>query len=220
LTNKTLDYVGNKMQSCHFCQHIYSGMLYTVAMTNKQFLMLSGGIAIALAALFTTMSLQEILAQETNSTLSNQTRMGIPQLNGSVNVQQQTNQFIRDNLRVPFATALETAQAEVENGTAISGRVGVVQGYLVYIFKVANFDAETSRIVIVDAGNGSVLYTSEDMPLHNGGLGGYGCGGGGHHKGFGNHWDNYDRGTTSDNGGGGGESSRSGMVVVSPVIGV
>jgi uncharacterized membrane protein YkoI len=187
-------------------------------MRNKQFLMLSGGIAIALAALFTTMSLQEILAQENNSTQSNQTRTGIPQLNGSVNVQQQTNQFIRDNLRVPFATALETAQAEVENGTAISGRVGVVQGYLVYIFKVANFDAETSHIVIVDAGNGSVLYTSEDMPLHNGGLGGYGCSGG-HHKGFGKHWDNYDRGTTSDNSSSG-ESSRSGMVVVSPVIGV
>jgi uncharacterized membrane protein YkoI len=194
-------------------------MRYNVAMTNKQFLMYSGGIAMALAALFTTMSLQEILAQEANSTQSNQTRAGIPQLNGSVNVQQLTNQFIRDNLRVPFATALETAQAEVENGTAISGRIGVVQGYLVYIFKVANFDAQTSRIVIVDAGNGSVLYTSEDMLLHNGGLGGYGCGGGHHHKGFGMHWDNYDRGITSDNNSSSGQSSRSG-VVASPVIGV
>jgi uncharacterized membrane protein YkoI len=193
-------------------------MPYNEVMRNKQFLMLSGGIAMALAALFTTMSLQEILAQENNSTQSNQTRAGIPQLNGSVNVQQLTNQFMRDNLRVPFATALETAQAEVENGTAISGRVGVVQGYLVYIFKVANFDAETSRIVIVDAGNGSVLYTSQDMPLHIGGLGGYGCGGEGHHKGFGMHWDNYDRGTTSDNRSSG-QSSRSG-VVASPVIGV
>jgi len=184
-----------------------------MAMRNKQFLML-GGVAMALAALFTTISLHEILAQETNnSTQFNQTRTGIPQLNGSINVQQLTNQFIQDNLRVPFATALETAQGEVQNGTVISGHVGVVQGYLVYIFKVANFDAGTSRIVIVDAGNGAVLYTSEDMPLHIGSLGGYGCGGG--HKGFGNHWDNYDRGTTSDSS----EPSRSGMVV-SPVIGV
>jgi uncharacterized membrane protein YkoI len=186
-------------------------------MSNKQFLML-GAVAMALAALFTTMSLHEILAQETNSnsTQSNQTRTGIPQLNGSVNVQQQTNQFLRDNLRVPFATALETAQAEVQNGTAISGRVGVVQGYLVYIFKVANFDAETSRIVIVDAGNGSVLYTSQDMPLHNGGLWGYGCGGG--HKGFGMHLDNRDRDMTLGSNTRG-ESSPTG-VVVSPVIGV
>jgi uncharacterized membrane protein YkoI len=192
-------------------------MAYNLPMKSKQFLML-GGIAIALAALFTTMSLHEILAQETNNiTQSNQTRTGIPQLNGSINVQQQTNRFIQDNLRVPFATALETAQAQVQNGTAISGNIAVVQGYLVYIFKVANFGAETSRIVIVDAGNGSALYTSEDMPLHIGGLGGYGCSGGGH-KAFGNHWSNYDRGTTSDTTSSN-ESLRTG-VVASPLIGV
>jgi uncharacterized membrane protein YkoI len=192
-----------------------------MAMKNTKLLML-GGLAMALAALFTTMSLHEILAQETNnSTQSNQTRTGPLQLNGSVNVQQQTNQFIQDNLRVTFATALETAQAQVQNGTAISGNVAVVQGYLVYIFKVANFGSGTSRIVIVDAGNGSVLYTSGGMPLHIGGLGGgYGCsgGGGGGHKAFGNHWGNYDRGTTSDNTRSN-ESLRTG-IVASPVIGV
>ena len=192
-----------------------------MAMKNTKLLML-GGLAMALAALFTTMSLHEILAQETNnSTQSNQTRTGPLQLNGSVNVQQQTNQFIQDNLRVTFATALETAQTQVQNGTAISGNVAVLQGYLVYIFKMANFGSETSRIVIVDAGNGSVLYTSGDMPLHIGGLGGgYGCsgGGGGGHKAFGNHWGNYDRGTTSDNTQSN-ESLRTG-IVASPVIGV
>lgn len=191
-----------------------------MVMRNRQFLML-GGVAMTVAALFTTMSLHEILAQETeNTTQSNQTRIGIPQLNGSVNVEQQANQFIRDNLRVPFATALETAQAQVENGTAISGRIGVVQGYLVYIFKVANFDAGTSRVVVVDVGNGAVLYTSEDMPLHYGGLGGYGCGGG-HHKGFAMHWDNHFRGDrTPNNNRTTGESSPSSGVVASPVIGV
>ena len=189
-------------------------------MRNTQFVMLSG-IAIVLAGLFATMSLHEIFAQETNSTAqSNQTRMEIPQLNGSVNVRQQSNQFIQDSVQVPFATALETAQAEVGNETAISGHLGVVQGYLVYIFKVANFDAETSRIVIVDVGNGAVLHTSGDMPLYFGGLG---CGGsgGGHHKGFGNDWGNHDRsgGETSDRSNSGGQSSSSGMVV-SPAIGV
>lgn len=187
-------------------------------MRNRQFLML-GGVAMTLAALFTTMSLHEILAQETeNSTQSNQTRTGIPQLNGSVNLEQQANQFIQDNLRVPFATALETAQAEVENGTAISGRIGVVQGYLVYIFKVANFDAETSRIVVVDVGNGAVLYTSEDMPLHYGALGGYGCGDG--HKGYAMDWDNHFRDRTLNDNRTSGESLPSSGVVASPVIGV
>ena len=187
---------------------------------NKQFVLVLGGIAISLALASFVMSipLREIFAQETNSTQPNPMRTDIPQLNGSVNVQQQADQFIQDNVQVPFATALESAQAEVGNGTAISGRLGVVQGYLVYIFKIANFDAETSRIVIVDAGNGAVLYTSGDMPLHFGGLGCGDSGGGvGHHKGFGNHWGNHDRGGTSDNNSS--QPSRSG-IIASPAIGV
>ncbi len=202
-------------------------------MRNTQ-LLIFGGIAIVLAGLFTTMSLQEIMAQQTNSTTtaqSNQTtRMGIPQINGSVNIEQRSNQLIRDSIQVPFATALETAQSEVGNGTAgISGSLGVVQGYLVYIIKVANFDADTIRTVIVDAGNGAVLYTSGDGPLHFGGVGGPGCGYGSggegkhHHKGFGNYGGNYDRDMTTDSGnsgGGGSQSSSSGGVVASPAIGV
>ena len=181
-----------------------------------------GGVAMGLAALFTTVSLHEILAQETgnSTTLSNQTRTGIPQLNGSVNIEQQANQFIQDNLRVPFATALETAQAEVQNGTAISGRIGVVQGYLVYIFKVANFNTETSRVVVLDAGNGAVLYSSQDIPLHYGGFGGYGCGG--EHKGFAMGWGNHfrDRPFDSNNNPTNGESVPSSGMVASAAIGV
>jgi uncharacterized membrane protein YkoI len=203
-------------------------MSYNAAMRNTQFLML-GGIAIVLAGVFATMSLHEISAQETttNSTTAqyNQTtRMEIPQLNGSINVQQQANQFIQGNVRVPFATALQTAQSEVGNGTAISGHLGIVQGYLVYTFKLANFDAQTSRIVIVDAGNGSVLYTSGDMPLFFGGLGCSGGGGGyggGYHMGFGSHGGKYDRyGGTSDGINSGGQSSSSGVTIVAPAVNV
>ena len=202
-------------------------MSLKLVMRNTQFVMF-GGIAVVLAGLFTAMSLQEILAQETNSTgQSNQTRMGIPQLNGSVNIVEQSNQFIQDSIQVPFATALETAQSEAGNGTtAISGRLGIVQGYLVYIVKVANFDSETSRTVVVDAGNGAVLHTSGDMPLYFGGGSGPGCGffggsgGGHHHKGFGSHGGNYDRDMTADS-----SNSSSGQftgngLVASPAIGV
>ena len=197
--------------------------------SNKKQVAVLGGIAIglAIAALVLPVQLQEISAQVTNSTVPNRMQTEIPQLNGSVNIPKQSNQFIQQSVQVPLATALETAQAEVGNGTAISGQLGVVQGYLVYIFKLANFDAETSRIVIVDAGNGSVLHTSADMPLYFSGLGcgGGGFGGGGHHfeKGFGSHWRNHDRG-----GGGGGEASADinssqpnrNPVVVSPAIGI
>jgi uncharacterized membrane protein YkoI len=194
--------------------------------SNKQ-VAVFGGLAIALAitAIVLSVPLREISAQETNSTQPNLMRAEVPQLNGSVNVREQSNQFIQDSVQVPFGTALETAQAEVGNGTAISGNLGIVQGYLVYIFKLANFDAETSRIVLVDAGNGSVLHTSGDMPLYFGGLGcgpGFGGGSGGHHhKGFGNHWGNHDRGgggeTSADTNSS--ESTRN-AIVVSPAIGV
>ena len=199
-------------------------MPYDEAMRNKQFVVL-GGIATALAivGLISTTSLQTTSAQVTNMTRTNQTMTGaIPQLNGSVNVPQLTNKFIQDNLRVPFATALQTAQAQVESGTVVSGHVGIVQGYLVYIFKVANFNSQTSRIVIVDAGNGGVLYTSGDLPFHFGSLGGYGCGGGpAGYKGFGKHWSNHDGGAiTSGNTRSSSEPSRSGGTVVSPLMGI
>ena len=192
--------------------------------SNKQQVAVLGGIAIALAlaALVLPIPLREISAQETNSTQLNPMRSEIPQLNGSVNVREQSNQIIQDNVQVPFATALETAQAEVGNGTAISGNLGVVQGYLVYIFKMANFDAQTSRTVIVDAGNGSALYTSGDIPLYFGGLGcGGGRVGGGHHKGFfGNHWRNDDRGGKTSTADINSSQPTRNPVVVSPAIGV
>jgi uncharacterized membrane protein YkoI len=192
--------------------------------SNSKKVLVFGGIAIALAiaALVLPVQLREISAQVTNSTVPNPMQTEIPRLNGSVNIREQSNQFIQESVQVPFATALETAQAEVGNGTAISGRLGVVQGYLVYIFKLANFDTETSRIVIVDAGNGSVLHTSGDMPLYFGGLGcGGGFGGDGHHhKGFGSHWGNNDRGSGERSPDINSSQPSGNPVVVSPAIGI
>lgn len=192
--------------------------------SNSKKVAVFGGIAIALAiaALVLPVQLREISAQVTNSIVPNPMQTETPQLNGSVNIREQSNQFIQESVQVPFATALETAQAEVGNGTAISGRLGVVQGYLVYIFKLANFDTETSRIVIVDAGNGSVLHTSGDLPLYFGGLGcGGGFGGGGHHhKGFGSHWGNNDRGSGERSPDINSSQPSGNPVVVSPAIGI
>ena len=196
--------------------------------SNSKKVVVFGGIAIALAiaALVLPVQLREISAQVTNNTVPNPMQTETPQLNGSVNIREQSNQFIQESVQVPFATALETAQAEVGNGTTISGRLGVVQGYLVYIFKLANFDTETSRILIVDAGNGSVLHTSGDMPLYFGG--GLGCGGagigggGGHHshKGFGSHWGNNDRGSGERSPDINSSQPSGNPVVVSPAIGI
>ena len=137
-------------------------------------------MAIVAGILAVTMSITAVFIFQTASaqTTSNQTSSTtsqIPQLNGSVSISNATNQFVKDNVKVPFNTAAQTALGQVNNGVLISGRLSSVQGYLSYVFKVANYDAGTYKVVIVDAGNGKVLYTSDDLTLMNGGLGGGGC---------------------------------------------
>jgi uncharacterized membrane protein YkoI len=152
-------------------------------------------LAVALSAttLLVLEGQQSALAQS-NSNYSNTTSSAtsIPQLHGSVSIQNATNAFVKNNIKVSFTDAANTARGQVPNGVVIGGRLSEVQGYLVYTFKVANYDAGTMKIVIVDAGNGTVLYTSNDLPLMSGGIGG-GCpgghggwmGGAGQHNGFG-----------------------------------
>lgn len=150
--------------------------------------------AIMAGILAVTMSVAAIFVMQSAAaqTNNNSTSTEFPALDGSVNIDNATNEFVQENLQVSFNTAAQTALGQVDNGTVISGRLSAVQGYLSYVFKVANFDAGTYKVVIVDAGNGDVLYTSDDQTLRNGGLGG--CG---HRGGFGHgHW--MDKGSKSD----------------------
>ena len=116
-----------------------------------------------------------LLMQSASAQTSNQTSTKIPNIKGSVSIDNATNQFLKENAKVSFNNAAQTAAGEVDGGTVLSGKLTAVQGYLSYVFKVANFDAGTFKIVIVDAGNGSVLYTSDNLALRNGVLGGEGC---------------------------------------------
>lgn len=115
-----------------------------------------------------------------------------PRINGTVSVGEQMRDFINENLKVTLSQASETAAGQVEDGVVVGGHLGVVQGYLVYILHVVNPDDQTKRMVIVDAGNGEVLHTSEA-----GQMGSFGPHGQGHWKGgfgpwhgFGN-WNGY-----------------------------
>ncbi len=149
--------------------------------------------AIVAGILAVTMSIAAIFVVQTASAQTgNQTSNEIPQLNGSASIDNATNEFVKANVKVPFNTAEQTALGEVQNGAVISGHLSSVQGYLSYVFKVANYDTGTYKVVIVDAGNGKVLYTSDDLALRNGGIGG-GCW---HHGGFGQgKW--MDKGATT-----------------------
>src|SRR5918911_447010 len=106
----------------------------------------------------------------------------------------EASNFINENVKVSFVQAAQTAQGQVTNGTVIGGHLGVVQGYLVYTFFVADTASQTGYLVIVDAGNGNVLHTSEglsfgsfDHPMMFGLWGGHGGFGDWHGQGK-PHW--------------------------------
>lgn len=130
---------------------------------NKKVIIVAAVLAVgALSAVLVVSSLAQATAQE-----QQQQRMmtgfgeGIPQINGSVSVVNETSNFIKENVKVSFVAAAQTAQGQVANGTVLGGHLGVVQGYLVYTFFMADADNQRGHLVIVDAGNGDVLHTSE-----------------------------------------------------------
>ena len=90
---------------------------------------------------------------------------GLPQINGSVSLANETSNFINENVKVSFPAAAQTAQGQVTNGTVLGGHLGVLQGYLVYTFFVSGTDNQLGHLVVVDSGNGSVLFTSEGHPF-------------------------------------------------------
>lgn len=89
----------------------------------------------------------------------------MPRINGSVSVAGEETGLIIENAKMPFVIAAATAQEQVANGTVLGGHLGVVQGYLVYKFFVADTANEAGHLIVIDAGNGKVLYTSEAQPL-------------------------------------------------------
>ena len=109
-----------------------------------------------------------------------------PHIQGSVNLQQ----MLLSSIQTKFTDAANTAAGAVTNGQVIGGSLTVIQGSVVYNFRV--FDGTNIYSVIVDAGNGKVLNTSQGYPMQLGGLlGGDGFHGmHGHHMG-GNAWKSH-----------------------------
>src|SRR5579863_1109351 len=78
-----------------------------------------------------------------------------PQISGSVNL----SQLLLSSVKTSFTTAANTAASQVTGGQVLSGSLVVKQDYVVYAFKVT--DGKTVYSVIVDSGDGSVLYKSQ-----------------------------------------------------------
>lgn len=139
-----------------------------------------GAVAAALAAT----SIAQANAQEKMMW----TNQEIPRINGSVSVANEMSSFLSENVKVSFVAAAETAQGQVPGGTVLGGHLGVMQGYLVYTFFVANTGNQTGQLVIVDAGNGDVLYSSEAQPFGAFGHPMFGQGGGPEYGGWHGTW--------------------------------
>ncbi len=98
----------------------------------------------------------------TSSTPTNPSASKMPTIQGSVNIQQQ----ILSSATTKFSDAANTAASAVSSGVVLGGKLGIMQGYLVYNFVVLDGNGQV-HYVVVDAGNGKVLFTS---PGHQGSL--------------------------------------------------
>jgi uncharacterized membrane protein YkoI len=129
---------------------------------NKKVIIVVAVLAVgALSAVLVASSLAQATAQEQQQRMMMSFGEGMPQINGSVSVANETINLIKENVKVSFVAAAQTAQGQVTNGTVLGGHLGVVQGYLVYTYFVADAANQRGHLVIVDAGNGDVLHTSE-----------------------------------------------------------
>jgi uncharacterized membrane protein YkoI len=131
------------------------------------------GAGLLLSTVFIVSPLVSTMAQqqtrrhqqfESNETIMNQYRTE-PTINGSVSIADNMVNFLKENTKIPFIAAAETAQQQIINWTVLGGRLGITQGYQAYTYLVAIPSDKTIHKVIIDAGNGQVLSRSEGTSL-------------------------------------------------------
>jgi uncharacterized membrane protein YkoI len=82
-----------------------------------------------------------------------------------VNENATADQFSEESLKVTAVSATNVAKAQAGNGTVIDAHLAVIHGYLVYDVVVADVPNSNTRTVIVDAGDGKVLFMSPPIPV-------------------------------------------------------
>src|SRR5919108_4445701 len=137
--------------------------------SKKVLILVILGTGVLLSAIFIASPIAYTWAQQQQQALVNDTYMRaqdtIPQINGSVSVKENIKNFLIENTKVPFRIAAGTAQKQIANGTVLGGHIGVTQGYLTYTYIVVDPPKDILYRVIIDAGNGQVLYTSEGRQI-------------------------------------------------------
>jgi uncharacterized membrane protein YkoI len=126
------------------------------------------GVGILLSVIFIVSPLVYTIAQQSTTT-ANEIDMSqhktLSRINGSINIAEGITNFLKENTKIPFIAAAETAQQQIANGTAVGGHLSVTQGYLTYTYLVVNPTDETVHRITIDAGNGQVLSISQGQSL-------------------------------------------------------
>lgn len=132
--------------------------------SDKRLLAMILGVAV-----FATVGVSLAYAQTAGTTPGTNSQATAPsQIQGSINLKQ----MLLSSIQTKFTDAANTAAGAVTNGQVIGGNLAVIQGSVVYSFKV--FDGTNIYSVIVDAGNGKVLNTSQGHPFQMNSLFGMG----------------------------------------------
>ena len=87
----------------------------------------------------------------------------MPEISGSLPASDSMQENIEME-KIHFSVATAVAENAVTDGQAIKGKLEAVQGFLVYKFGIVDGDGLFHK-VIVDAGNGFTLYTSEGKSI-------------------------------------------------------
>lgn len=122
-------------------------------------------LSVAAIAAF-SVSMTSMMAVAENDAESNtppdtfDTFIEMPEIQGSIDLRE----ILTSTVKTEFSEAANSAASAVSDGMVVNGRLGVYQGYYVYTFEVLDSDNKVHH-VIVDAGNGEVLHTSEGFDM-------------------------------------------------------
>jgi uncharacterized membrane protein YkoI len=140
-------------------------------------LLMYGAIVVAAVSLLTATISSGVLAQGVNSTPGNatttnpnQANSNLPNITGSIPLRSTISGALSSKVKTTLSDAIGIAQKAVGSNTlATLGILRPLNGFLVYDIHVKNNADNTTHAVIVDPGNGKVLYNQPLTSLFGGG---------------------------------------------------
>ncbi|HEY6884793.1 MAG TPA: hypothetical protein VI278_12240 [Nitrososphaeraceae archaeon] len=184
-------------------------------LASKKKLLMYGAIVVAAAILLTATVSSGVLAQGVNTASRNATTdtktttpttpnqaNNLPNITGSIPLRSTISGALSSKVKTSLSDAIGIAQKSVgPNTSATLGLLRPLNGYLVYDIHVKNNANNATNAVIVDPGNGKVLYKQALPSLLGGGIGHFGMFGQGKMGQFSGAYGGHNRGGFGEHGG-------------------